>query len=177
MEKEYSNFLEIPSRENYLRIQKIVLANGLQLEALHTLIEKIKSQRFDAAVKLQDEMGATWLLSPSFHFWSAQLADHIGDADAVELERFQFQACIAGLSSTGAGTAESPFQVTYTSDVRDLLDFLGAQAKAQRLVNCPVGVCDVVESTDGRKWFFARPRLTKSRRLQLATYPNTTLAN
>lgn len=177
MENEYSKFLEQPTRESYLRVRKLVLANAINHDALRNLIELIKSQQYDAAIDLQDEMGATWLLSPSFHLWSAKLAECVGDADAKELENFQSHACISGLLATGDGSCESPFSVTYTSDARDLLEFFGTDSIAQRTIQKPNGVFDLITAADGRQWYFARAELTKAQRAQQSLLRNATLAN
>ena len=159
MESAYSDFLEQPTLERYLHVQQMALAKGVRQDALHLLIALIRSKAYADAAVLQDEMGATWLLSPSFHLWSARLAESMGDEEAIELAEFQFHACLTGLFATGDGSRQSPYRITYTSDVADLLTALGKKALAQHLVRRVDGCCDLVSCTDGSELLFARPDL------------------
>ena len=159
MESAYSDFLERPTRERYIHVQQMALARGVQEDALHRLIQLIRSKAYDDAILLQDEMGPAWLLSPSFHLWSARLAESVGDEEAMELEQFQFHTCMTGLFATGDGSRRSPFRITYTSDVTDLLTTLGKESVAQHLIRHPDGCCDLVSCSDGTEVFFARPHL------------------
>ncbi len=109
---------------------------------------------------MQDEMGPTWLLSPCFHFWSARLSEMVGDVDGAELEHFEFQACLTGLMATGDGGHDSPFRVTYTSDVQDILISLGFDSVVQRVIQHPNGIVDAVRCRHGKELYFARPELT-----------------
>lgn len=157
MESTYEEFLRQPTRESYAQVQQRILACGpVKMESLWRLIDLYKSGQYDKAAQLQDEMSAIWLLSPSFHLWSARIAAALADAEGVELEQFQFDACVTGLLATGAGTSESPYRVTYTSDVGDIVAARDQRLVAQHLVRRPQGCFDLVTCDDSSELWFAR---------------------
>jgi hypothetical protein len=56
--------------------------------------------------------------------------------------------------STGDGTVDRPYLVTYVSDESDLLMATGRRGRQQRLVEGDVGCYDVVTCDDGQEvWF------------------------
>jgi hypothetical protein len=157
MESTYEEFLRQPSRKSYVQLQQRILARGrVKQESLSRLIDLCESGQYDDAAQLQDEMSMTWLLSPSFHLWSARIAAALDDAEGVELEQFQFDACVTGLLATGNGTRESPYLVTYTSDVRDVVAVRNQRLVAQHLVRQPQGCFDLVACDDNSELWFAR---------------------
>ncbi len=157
MESTYEEFLRQPSRKLYTRLQQRILTLGrVKLESLPRLIDLHESGQYDKAAQSQDEMSATWLLSPSFHLWSARIAAALDDAEGVELEQFQFDACVTGLLATGDGTLESPYLVTYTSDVRDIVAAKQQRLVAQHLVRRPQGCFDLVTCDDNSELWFTR---------------------
>ena len=157
MESTYEEFLRQPCRDLYTQLQQGILAHGrVELESLSRLIALYESAQYDKAAHLQDEISATWLLSPSFHLWSARIAAALNDVEGVELEQFQFDACLTGLLATGDGTLESPYLVTYTSDVRDVVAARQQRLVAQHLVKRPQGCFDLVTCDDNNELWFAR---------------------
>ena len=157
MESTYEDFLQRPSRKLYTQLQQWILARGrVKQQSLSRLIDLYESGQYDAAAQLQDEMSATWLLSPSFHLWSARIAAALDDAEGVELEQFQFDACVTGLLATGDGTRQSPYLVAYTSDVRDIVAARHQRLVTQHLVRRPQGCFDVVTCDDSSELWFAR---------------------
>ncbi len=160
MESTYAEFLRQPTREQYVHLQQWIFACGcIEIESLSRLIGLYESGQFDQAAQLQEEICDTWLLSPSFHLHSARIAAALDDAEGVELEQFQFDACLTGLLATGDGTQKSPYLVTYTSDVRDIVAARGRRLVTQHLVRRPRGFFDLVTCDDESELWFARPDL------------------
>ena len=99
------------------------------------------------------------VIESEFPFVVGSIGQRCCDEEGVELEQFQFDACLSGLLASGDGSKDTPYRVTYTSDVGDLLSALGKTSLAQHLVQRPDGCFDLVSCADGVELWFARPEL------------------
>jgi hypothetical protein len=157
MHDDLERFLEKPTAARYRRVRRAVLQlseSGQRWHELGELAGLCKAGRYRQAARKADSMMPYWALSPRVHFFAAQAAENLKRPEDAELERFLFGTCIDGLLSTGDGTAERPYLVTYVSDESDLLMATGRRGRQQQLVEGDVGCYDAVTCDDGREvWF------------------------
>jgi hypothetical protein len=173
MQRQFTRFVESPSRDNYLAVRKAVMrTTPLPIEAtqLAELVRLLDADEFQEVLDRIELLPATKVLSPRVHFLAAEAADGLGDGDSCELERFLFVLCVQGLLATGDGSAAAPYCVCNASDELDVLEVCGHELAATALVEHEGKLCDVVTCADGRRvWFdvtaiFADPPRKKRRR-------------
>jgi len=147
MNDELQALAESPTLDNYLRLRELLLESpdfSADMAELERLTRFCLAERGEEALRLADEMFPRWLLSSRFHYWAACAAEMTGDAEDAELERFLSTTCLEAILATGAGTRESPFVVTYPSDVRDVLLFRRLRIASQQLTEEADGFRDRV---------------------------------
>lgn len=157
MQRQFTRFVESPSRENYLAVRTAVLRRtplSIEAKELAELVRLLDAGEYRELLDRIELLPATKVLSPRVHFLAAEAAEALGDGEACELERFLFVLCLQGLLATGDGTAACPYSVCHASDELDLLETAGHELAAQELVEHEGKLCDVVTCADGRRvWF------------------------
>jgi hypothetical protein len=161
MHDELQAFLEAPSARTYRCVREALLdevasasPEALSLTVLVELTELAAAGDFQTLLERTEELAPVWALSPRLHYLAALAAEELGDAETAALERFTFQACLEGILSTGDGSPESPYLITYVSDEYDVAAALGLEPRSQSLVEQPGYLCDVVKCLDGEEvWF------------------------
>ncbi len=149
-------FFADPSAENYLRVHRRIrryrrLPKAAQIARLDSLF---CDRAFDQVREQADKLLPHWMLSPRLYRLSGLAAYELRDGEAAQIDSFLYQTCLQGLQATGSGQPESPFVVTYSSDIGELLEHLGFREMRRSLVRGPAGICEVVENTAGREiWF------------------------
>ena len=157
MQRQFTRFVESPSRKNYLAVRDAVLKvtplpmGAAELAEVAALLE---AGAYQDVLDRIDLLPASKVLSPRIHYLAAEAADGLGDDRASELERFLFVLCLKGLLATGEGTQAAPYSICHVTDEHDLLEAGGHQPAAQSLVAHEGRWCDVVTCADGREvWF------------------------
>lgn len=174
MQDELQTFLEAPTARNYRRVRELLCDASSEVSSSteHGNEERVGENQAPTAHDLRElaslsaageyekvldrvsQMLPEWSLSPRVHFYAANAADHLGETETAEIERFVFQACLEGLLATGNGTMQAPYQITYLSDEYDVLTALGLEPRTQALVDRRGLLCDVVQCTDDEEvWF------------------------
>lgn len=173
MERRFTQFVESPTRENYLAVREAVLRRTplpIQAADLAELVRLLDAEAHREVLERMELLPASKVLSPRVHFLTAEAAEALGDAQTGEVERFLFVLCLRGLLATGDGTAAAPYAVCHASDEHDLLEVLGCEIAAQALVERDGRLLDVVTCSDGRQvWFdatelFQRPKAGPAKR-------------
>jgi len=98
------------------------------------------------------------MLSPRAHQMPGFLNHKLGDEKAAQMEGMIGRACIEGLLATGDGTEQRPYIVLRTSDEHDVIEHFERELKQQSLTNSDDKHIDLVECTDGSKYWFDRTR-------------------
>lgn len=157
MQRQFTRFVESPSRDNYLAVRKAVMrTTPLPIEAtqLAELVRLLDADEFQEVLDRIELLPATKVLSPRVHFLAAEAADGLGDGETCELERFLFVLVLQGLLATGDGSAAAPYSVCHATDELDLLEVSGHEYATQSMVEHEGRLCDVVTCADGRLiWF------------------------
>ena len=161
MQRRFRQFVESPTRENFLAVRQAVLrAAPLPIQAtdIAELVRLLDAEAYDEVLRRVELLPPSKVLSPRIHFLVAEAAEALGDGETSELARFLFVLSLRGLLSTGDGSAEAPYAVCHASDEHDLVDCLGLEIAAQSLVECNGRWLDHVVCADGREvWFDATP--------------------
>jgi len=177
MQRRFTQFVESPTRENYLAVRDAVLRRTplpIQATDLAELMRLLDAEAHQEVLERMELLPASKVLSPRVHFLTAEAAEALGDAATGEVERFLFVLCLQGLLATGDGTATAPYAVCHASDEHDLLEVLGCEIAAQALVERDGRLLDVATCSDGRQvWFdatalFQRPQAAPAKRRQKA---------
>lgn len=130
-------FLEDPSTENFRAAQRALIDSeeyepySNELESVEELVDQ--ERWIDAEEAFRAAM-PNLLLSPRAHLVAGMLAEHAEEADRAEFERAIAGLCARAIVETGEGTCERPYIVTRTTDVYDVLGFLGKRPTGQALV-------------------------------------------
>ncbi|MDA0659757.1 MAG: DUF4919 domain-containing protein [Planctomycetota bacterium] len=132
------SLLRNPSVDRYLSFRYNLLRkipseqrDRLVLGELEDLLEKREWHRLIAAV---DRVYDAWQLSPRIHFLLGIASAETGDLATSDRCRAQMQVLLKVLLSTGDGTIESPFTITYASDAYDVARAVGFRPVRHRLV-------------------------------------------
>jgi hypothetical protein len=167
MQRQFTRFVESPSRENYFAVRDAVLRlTPLPLAAseLAELVRLLEADEFQEVLDRIELLPPSKILSPRIHFLAAEAAEGLGDERTGELERFLFVLCLKALLATGDGTEAAPYSVCHATDEHDVLEAGGLEPAAQCLVPRDGRLCDVITCSDGRQiWFdvtalFLRPK-------------------
>jgi hypothetical protein len=174
MQRQFTEFVESPTRDSYLAVRNAVLdltplpLLATDLAELERLLDCDEWQEVLDRIEL---LPASKAISPRVHFLAAEAAEALGDIERGELERFLFVLCLKGLLATGDGTRSAPYVVCHTADEHDVLGALGLEVASQSLVESQGYSCDLLTCTDGRQvWFDAsatlafKPALAKTSR-------------
>jgi hypothetical protein len=173
MQRRFTQFVESPTRENYLAVRDAVLRRTplpIQAADLAELMRLLDAQAHEEVLARVELLPASKVLSPRVHFVTAEAAEALGDAETGELARMLFVLSLQGLLATGDGTETTPYAICHASDEHDLLEILGREFASQALVERDGRLLDVVTCADGRQvWFdatalFQRPKLSATKR-------------
>ncbi len=161
MQRRFRQFVESPTRENFLAVRQAVLrAAPLPIQAtdIAELERLLDAEAYDEVLRRVELLPPSKVLSPRIHFLVAEAAEALGDVQTSELERFLFVLSLRGLLATGDGSAAAPYAVCHASDEHDLLECLGLEIASQSLVACDGRWLDQIVCADGREiWFDATP--------------------
>jgi len=178
MQRRFTQFVESPTRENYLAVRDAVLRRTplpIQAADLAELMRLLDAEAHREVLERMELLPASKVLSPRVHFLTAEAAEALGDAATGEVERFLFVLCLQGLLATGDGSETAPYAVCHASDEHDLLEVLGCEIAAQALVERDGRLLDVATCSDGRQvWFdttalFQWPQAGPAKRRQKGT--------
>jgi hypothetical protein len=166
---EFLSFLQNPTRDSYIRLADLMSASAdydpysNELSSLEHLIE---TQQFSDVMRQVPEIMSRWVLNPRIHMIGSMAASRMGDETTAKMEGMLALGCLRGLASTGDGTRERPYVVTYTADEYDLMISQDKEAKGQMLVDEGDKPCDVMRFEDGSEMWFdiSRPYSVLQRR-------------
>ncbi|MCI0361294.1 MAG: DUF4919 domain-containing protein [Planctomycetaceae bacterium] len=178
MQRRFTQFVESPTRENYLAVRDAVLRRTplpIQAADLAELVRLLEAEAYEEVLARVELLPASKVLSPRVHYITAEAAEALGDEETGELARMLFVLSLRGLLATGDGTEAAPYAICHASDEHDLLDCLGREFASQALVERDGRLFDVVTCADGRQvWFdatavFCRPKSPSGKRRRKST--------
>ena len=157
MEREFTRFVEQPTRKNYLAARDAVLRVSPSLVQTADLVKigrLLDEGNFIEARERLDALPPSAALSPRVHFLAAEAAEALSDLENFELERFLFVVCIRALMATGDGSRRAPYSVCHATDEYDLLESLGMEPTTQSLVASGAATYEMVECASGKRMWF-----------------------
>ncbi len=173
MHRQFTRFVDCPSRENYLAVRAAVLRLAplpIRAAELADLVRLLDAGEHQEVLDRIDLLPPSKVLSPRVHFLAAEAAEALGDLHTGELERFLFVLCLKALLATGEGTQAAPYSICHATDEHDLLEVGGREPAAQHLVENGSRWCEIVTCGDGRQvWFdvsvlFSPPKAVRPRK-------------
>lgn len=153
----FSDFLEDPTEDTFLRLRDVILADpdyNFNSDEVESLIESFTGGDHAGVLAALPGLMPSWLLSPRAHFLAARSAEQVGDEETARWENYLARACLRGLLRSGDGTTARPFRVTHVADEYDLLNHLGKEASGQRQEFGATGVLDLIRCVDGSEICF-----------------------
>ncbi len=157
MPSAIERFFSNPTKRSYLLARQVVVARSDYRPndfVLHELHDRLQAGEFAAVLKQVAALDDQFLLSSRLFFLGAVAATELGMKVLAESYRERFRACLSGLLATGDGTARRPYQVTYLTDERDVVQALGLRSSRQKLVETRTSVLDLLECDDGSELHF-----------------------
>lgn len=152
MQELFLALLQSPDRNTYMAARNALVDSDHYHPYSDDLSEAGKlldAGDFEAAQKRIAEGMPNLLLAPRAHLMLAFAAEKLEEKDAVEMESYIAGAIVRGILATGDGSAESPWQVTRTSDEYDVLQFQEKEFAGQDLVESGDRKLDAMKCTDG----------------------------
>lgn len=151
-------FIQDPSMRTLAPIRKQLVQSSEydpyshRLDGIDDMIES--GLLIEAAEALAACM-AHYILSPRAHLMAAYLLREVAhDRDAADTEERIYAACIEGILSTGNGTENNPYLITFSSDENDILEYLDKDRMEQSLRHSAEHHYDVMLTSDGDEiWF------------------------
>lgn len=157
MSEELINFIQSPDRESYLTLRETVISSDKYepySDELDTACELLEQEKFeDASDTIQNAM-SNLLLSPRAHQLLGFIHYKLGNEKAAQIEMMIGFTCIDGILATGDGSTGTPYIVVRTSDEHDVIEHLEKQFKQQSLIHRDGRLLDLIECTDGSKYWF-----------------------
>lgn len=157
MQDDLQKFFAHPGPRNYLRVRERFLSRrrrGAQPAQLAKLIELFAAGRFARVRARIEAMLPAWGLAPAVYWIGSCSALELGDEPAADLDRFLYHSCIRGIMSTGDGSENKPFRITYACDVDEVLHVLGLARERMLVCRGKQGLCDVAECASGEQLWF-----------------------
>ncbi|MFT5522887.1 MAG: hypothetical protein ACI9HK_000831 [Pirellulaceae bacterium] len=153
----FDQFVDNPVADTYLALREKLLMEStystLTVEAAE-IAHRIEQRRYQEALELLDSLQPGCLLSPRLHMQLALIGEKLGDSEQLEVERFLFRCCLDGILDTGSGDRRSPFIVTHSTDVVDILSTIDVQKGSQFFVEEGDRRYDIIHSTTGEEYCF-----------------------
>jgi len=165
----FQTFLEAPTTEGFLQLQ-----NEIQQEpdfcAVGSFVDQLAQWcevgRYESMFEQTQQMPYSWVMSPSAHLYSAIAAEQMQQWDDAEIERFLTETMLQGLLSTGDGSLQQPFRVTYLSDCQDILAFFSADVLSRRTIRTDIGLLEVATTTENEDICFQPTSIVSLKHLE-----------
>ena len=157
MSEELVAFFQSPDRDSYLAIREKIISSDFyqpysdELGTVEGLFQQNKLE--EARDAIADAM-TNLMLSPRAHQLLGFLHHKLGDEQAAQMEMMIGRACVEGILATGDGSVNAPYVVVRTSDEHDVIEYLGKELKQQSLTEEGKKHLDLIECTDGSKYWF-----------------------
>lgn len=153
----FDAFVKSPDRDSWLAVREGIVTSGAYnpySDEMALAGDLMMAGRHAAAVEKLTAAMPNLLLSPSAHQMLAVSYEELRDEASAAAERKAAQACLTGLLATGAGSQDSPWQVSRPSDEYDVLAHLEKRMQQQELRNDQGRSFDLMECEDGTQLWF-----------------------
>ena len=150
-----------PSIQQYQSIRQFILSQDdydPATDELRFLDRQFRDRQFSSVIEISESLRSIWQLSPKFHYLTGSAAIECGRLELAKRSQYLFQVCLDFLLQTGDGSMQKPYEITYFSDIQDILAILDADVRCQQVVNRDGCVFDVATLHNGEDiWFNADP--------------------
>jgi len=118
---------------------------------------------YELLLEVIQSLDEVFALSTRCNFLGAVAATELGKTAIVEHYKKRLQSCLRGVLATGNGSQRRPYQVTFLSDERDVLQSLGKTAVSQQRLETSSRVYDMLECSDDTVVYFDISHLSPCR--------------
>lgn len=157
MQELFLALIQEPGRDTYLAARFALVDSNFYNPYSDDFTESSKlleAGDYEGAQKRLAEGMPNLLLAPRAHLMLAFAAEKLGDDDGTQMESYIAGAIVRGITATGDGSADKPWQATRTSDEHDVLQFLEKEFSEQELIEINDRKIDVLTCTDGSQFHF-----------------------
>lgn len=158
------DFFRRPTLDRFLIAQLQVTESATYEPAANSLtnLELQLSRGSDISRSLPN-LPISFQICPRFHYINARIREQEGDEVEMRRAISRLQSCLKMLASSGEGTADAPFKVTFLTDPDDVIRAFGETTRHQQLLATKNGYCDVITTHAGHDfWFDIEPLLERS---------------
>ncbi len=157
IDRRLHSFLTHPTETRFRSLQRMVMADRDYDPLAQTILQlesRLHAMEAESLLAEIEDLSWIWQLCPRLHFVQARTYEDLGQQDRMATCVATMQNCLRGLLSTGDGSKNAPFAVTFLTDQRDVLRVIGEEFRVQQLVRVNDRCCDVITSHDGCEvWF------------------------
>ena len=157
LEDAWEEFLHRPTCASFTSVRECVLKEDSFTPSALVLVELsqlLAGEEYTHVLERVEELMPAWAICPRIHFLAGSAAEALDDAEESELCQFLSSTCVDGILSTGDGSRNNPWLVTYPSDAQDCLARLGLSVKSQQLVNDGDAMLDIIQANNDRIYCF-----------------------
>ena len=150
-------FLQSGTKESFLAMRAALVGAETYApydDGLDSINSLMQAQKYAEAKDRIAQSMPDLLLSPQAHLMNSFILGKEGNEKGAEMEMAIARSCVDGILSTGDGTEASPYLVTRSSDVYDVLQFLQKEPSGQGLIHEGGRSFDRMECADGSVLWF-----------------------
>ena len=161
-----SRVLSNPATQDFLKAPGIAGFRALQVLAFQaddfepsarSLIQIELGLRTNTPTKSLDELhalSAHYAICPRYHYVEARIRESLGELDTMQQSISLLKDCLRVLCETGDGSQESPFEVTFLTDMDDVVRSFGERVRYQQPVVAGEMQYDVLTAHSGIEFWF-----------------------
>jgi hypothetical protein len=159
-------FFRTPSQRSYLDARRILVCRS-SFDPTDFRVAEISMMAqagdYESLLEVIQSLDEVFALSTRCNFLGAVAATELGETAIAQHYKTRLQSCLRGVFATGDGSQRRPYQVTFLSDERDVLQSLGKTAVSQQRVETISRVYDMLECSDDTMVYFDISHLSPCR--------------
>ena len=151
------DFLQEPTVARFKSLQQQVFASARHDPTASTLraIESgLANDSPSRLLKSLDKLSSDYAICPRFHYVEARIRESLGELELMQTSIGRLKACLSMIAETGEGTPNSPFAVTFLTDMDDLVRSFGEQVRCQQPETKNAKQFDVLTAHSGEEFWF-----------------------
>lgn len=154
MKTKFANFIEHPTKENFLELRNEVINHedyNPYSNDWNQLTDLLDAERFEEAIEFNT---VNLLLSPRAHLYKQYALEKLGNQQHAGIEGMIAHYLMDGIEMTGNGSIESPYLVTSVTDERDMLMRWDEEFASQALTHSNNQSFDIITTASGKEYYF-----------------------
>jgi len=167
--KASNAFFQRPSVAKFNAIQQLVFASSdydPAAESVTEIEQQLRHANPGRLLRRLEQLSCEFDICPRMHYVEARLRESLGEVDLMQQSIKRLQICLEMIAETGEGSRDSPFVVTFVTDMDDTVRSFGEKVRYQQPVLSKLGQFDVLTSHSGIEFWFDVSELARVRNLR-----------